>query len=40
MNKTRLNVYKKVLHEVCKNFNGAEKFINQKIEEICCQENL
>ena len=40
MNKTKLNVYKKVLHEVCQKFNGAEEFINQKIKEICCQEKL
>ena len=36
MNKTKLKVYKKVLHEVCKNFD--EEFINQKIEEICFQK--
>ena len=40
INKTKLNVYKTVLHEVCENFDGAEEFINQKIEEICCQEKL
>ena len=40
MSKTKLNVYKKVLHEVCQKFNGAEEFINQKIKEFCCQERL
>ena len=40
MNKTKLNVYKKALHEVCEKFDGDEKFINQKIGEICCQEKL
>ena len=40
MNKTKLKVYKKVLHEVCQKFNGAEEFINQKIEGICCQGKL
>ena len=34
MNKSKLNIYKKVLNEVC------EKLIKQKIEEICCQEKL
>ena len=29
MNKTKLNVYKKVLHKVCEKFDGAEEFINQ-----------
>ena len=40
MNKTKLNVYKKVLHDVCEKFDGAEEFINLKIEEISCQEKL
>ena len=40
MNKTKLNVYKKVLHEVCEKFNEAEEFINKKIEETGCQEML
>ena len=34
MNKTKLNVYKKVLQKVCEKSDGAEEFINQKIEEI------
>ena len=38
MNKTKLNLYKNVLHEVCEKFHGAEEFINQKIEKICSQE--
>ena len=40
MNKTKLNVYKMVLHEVCDMFDGAEEFIKEKIEEICCQKKL
>ena len=40
MVKTKLNVYKKVLHKFCEKLDGAEEFINQKIEEICCQEKL
>ena len=40
MDKTKLNVYRKVLHEVCEKFDGAEEFKNQKIEEICCQEEV
>ena len=35
MTKARLNVHKKVLHKVCEKFDGAEEFINPKIEEIC-----
>ena len=40
MNTAKLNIYKKVLQEVCKNFVGAEEFIRDKIEEICCNEKL
>ena len=40
MNKTKLNVYKKVLHEVCEKFDETREFIKEKIEEICCQEKL
>ena len=32
MNKTKLNV--------CEKFDGAEEFINQKTEKICCQTKL
>ena len=35
MNNTKLNVYEKVLQEVCEKFDGAEEFIKEKIEEIC-----
>ena len=31
----QLKFYKMVLHEVCEKFNGAEKFIKEKIGEIC-----
>ena len=40
MNNVKLNVYKKVLQEVCKKFDGAEKFIRDKIEEYCNNEKL
>ena len=40
MNKIKLNVYKNILQEVCEKFDGAEEFINQKIEETCCHEKL
>ena len=40
MNKTKLNVYRNVLHKVCEKFDGAKEFINQKIEAIYCQEKL
>ena len=40
MNNTKLNVYKKVLQEVCEKFNGAENFIKEKIEELCCSNGI
>ena len=32
---TKLNVYKIILQEVCKEFNGAEEYIKKRIEELC-----
>ena len=40
MNSAKLDVYKKILQEVCEKFHGAEEFIKDKIEEICCNEKL
>ena len=40
MNNAKSNVYKEVIQEVCQNFVGAEEFIRDKIEEICCNEKL
>ena len=40
MNKSKLSIYKRLLHEFCEKFDGAEEFINRKIEEICSQEKL
>ena len=40
INSAKLNVYKKVFQEVYEKFDGAEEFITDKIEEICCNERL
>ena len=40
INNAKFNVYKKVLQEVCENFDGAKEFIRDKIEEICSNEKL
>ena len=40
MNKPKLKVYRKVLHEVCETFDGGVEFINEKTEKSCCQEKL
>ena len=38
--KIKVKCLQKVLYEVCQKFDGAGEFINQKIEEVCCQEKL
>ena len=40
MNNAKFNVYKKILQEVCENFDGAKEFIRDKIEETCSNEKL
>ena len=40
INTAKLYVHKKVLQEVCQEFIGAEEFVRDKIEEICCNEKL
>ena len=40
MSNTKLNVYKRVLQEVCEKFNGAEDFIKEKIEELYCSNGI
>ena len=40
MNKIKIKVYKKVLKEISKKYEGAEDFINNRIDEICPQEKL
>ena len=36
----KLNVYKKVLQEVCEKFDGTKEFIKEKIEENCSSGKL
>ena len=40
LNNTKLNVYKNVLQEVCENFNAAEQYIKERIEELCSKRKL
>ena len=40
MNNLKIKIYKRVLKAVSKKYDGAEDFINSKIEEICSQEKL
>ena len=40
MANTKLIVYKIVLQEVCEKFDGAEEYINKRIEELCNEKKL
>ena len=40
MSNTKLNVYKKVLQEVCEKFNGTEQYIKERIEVLCSESKL
>ena len=35
MNKTKVEVYREVLRDVSRNFEGTENFIKRRIQEIC-----
>ena len=40
MNNLKIKLYKTVLKEASENYDGAEDFINSRIEVICSQEKL
>ena len=40
MNNIKINIYKKVLQEICEKFNDAEAFIRERTEELCNEEKL
>ena len=40
MTSAKLNVYRKVLQEIWEKFDGAEEFIRDRIQEICCNKKL
>ena len=40
MSNAKLNVYKRVLQEVCEKFDAAKEFLRDKIEEISSNEKL
>ena len=40
MNNTKINIYKKVLQEVCEKFNDTEAFAKERIEELCNEKKL
>ena len=40
MNSLKIKLYKRVLKEVSETFEGAEDFVNRRIDEICSQQKL
>ena len=38
--KSKNKIYKKLNEEVCKKYEGAQKFITNKIKELCSQEGI
>ena len=40
MANTKLNVYKRVLQEVCETFRGVEEYVKKRIEELCDENKL
>ena len=40
MNNINVKVYKKVIKEVTETYEGAESFINNRVDEICSQGKL
>ena len=40
MNNIKVKIYKRILKEVAEKYDGAEEFINNRIEEICFPEKL
>ena len=40
MNNVKINVYKKVLQELCEKFNGAEAYTKERIQELCSKNKL
>ena len=40
MNQIKVKIYKEILREISANFDGAEQFINERIDKICNREKL
>ena len=38
--KTKIKIYKKVIEEVCKKYEGAREFISNKVTELSSEEGL
>ena len=38
--KSKIKIYKKIIEEVCREYNGAKEFIVNKAKELCFQEGI
>ena len=38
--RSKTKIYKKITGEVCKEYKGAKKLINDKVKELCVQEGI
>ena len=38
--KSKIKIYKKVIEEVCKKYEGGREFINNTVNELCFQEGI
>ena len=38
--KSKIKVYKKIIEEVCKRFDGAQEFIINRFKEFCSQKGI
>ena len=38
--KSKIRIYKKIIEEICREYNGAHEFIVNKAKELCSQEGI
>ena len=38
--KAKVKIYKKVIEEVCKEYEGASEFVSNKISELCSEHGI
>ena len=38
--KSKIRIYKKIIEEVCREYDGAKEIITNKVKELCSQEGI
>ena len=38
--KSKIRIYKKIIEEVCREYEGAQEFISNKVKKLCSQEGV